>query len=93
MESNNLVDNFAAFGFLFSIIVFFITIVLIFAIISIANSNVRIRKGIENIYTEIYKTNVVNNVHEKWEILESRQLEEQERLKAENRATRKGWFS
>jgi hypothetical protein len=69
-------ESLGAFGLFASTIVFLISIIVIWSIVSIANSNVRIRKGIENIHKEIHKSNAVNDVHEKWNALKIQQKEE-----------------
>jgi predicted Holliday junction resolvase-like endonuclease len=73
-------------------VLFIISIILVYSIVSTANSNARIRKSVEQLHEEIYKANIINGIHDKWEKLEQGFLEKEEREKAERKANKKGWF-
>jgi hypothetical protein len=47
---------------------------------------------VEQLHEEIYKANIINGIHDKWEKLEQGFLEKEEREKAERKANKKGWF-
>lgn len=77
----------AGITLIWAIFIFILSIILIISIITTAQSNVRMREAVEKIHKEIYKANVVNGVHDKWE-----QLERDVKELAVKKVGKKGWF-
>ncbi|HBH23200.1 MAG TPA: hypothetical protein DDY13_07230 [Cytophagales bacterium] len=76
-------------GAAFSFLAFILGLVLLWSVVSVANSNVRMRKAVEKIYSEINKANKINGVHKKWEEMKAQEKIENERIQQERKEAKK----